>query len=698
MIDIKNAAPMVLDQGTRDMSTTAVSVSSLVTPQHMPKFYIFAEKGPVGPHYVDLGQDTLTNIYGDATFDVNKKYYTHQTPFLQVVAGAGNNCVVHRLTTAESTDKANIVLYLDVLPTQVPVYEKQTDGSLKLDVNGNPVTVKDSAGADITVAGYKTCWVSDYTVSPLGEFAVATKIIRNGIQTEGGVQSSQYPMFEICVNDPGEYGNKIGVRFYSAQLADQYPFPTNFLNDTKVYPYYFQVVTLSDTLTGKVLPVINGYGSQFSRFATKKGAIDPTSGLVVDFSKTITDQYIASSYNGSTGIGDSYTYFDNIDTVLGMFYDAEKVISDQYRDSIINTTADNRHGFNFIGFTSSNGSPYQAVKQVTAVGSVRLTKNTNLFMRGANDGVISNQLLDTKVAGDMDLYNSPTSEYNDIVLHPASFIYDTGFSLNTKKVLPKFISRRKDTFVVLSTYAHDNSASLLADQFSLGVALKTMMELYPESDTFGTPVMRGMVMGSSGFIINSPYAKRVPLAYELAYKAARYMGSSTGAWKNGFIFDRAPLSIITQLRDLDSTWVPSVTRNAMWAVGLNFPLNYKVKTQFFPALQTVYENDTSVLNSFFTVVAISYLNKIAHSAWREFSGTISLSNAQLEQRVNEFVSALVKDKFDGKFTVIPVAKVTEEDALRGYSWNLTIKLGAEGMKTVMATSIESYRNADLVTV
>ena len=367
------------------------------------------------------------------------------------------------------------------------------------------------------------------------------------------------------------------------------------------------------------------------------------------------------------------------------------MISDPYRDSVINNSADNRHAFNFVSFASSNNSPYQAVKQVTVSNSVRLTKYTNLFLRGSYDGVITNQLLDELVADDMNQYDSPTSDYNDLVLHPESIIYDSGFALATKKTLPKFISRRKDTFVVLSTFSHANQADLLADQFSVGVALKTMMELYPESDTFGTPVMRGMIMGSSGHIINSPYKKRVPLSYELAYKASRYMGSSTGAWKSGFAFDRAPLSIITQLKDIDSTWVPSVTRNAMWAVGLNFPLNYKVKTQFFPALQTVYENDTSVLNSFFTAVAVSYLNKIAHSAWREFTGSISLTNAQLEQNVNNYVNSLIKDKFDGKFVIVPAAKVTEADALRGFSWTLPIKISANNMKSVMVTHVESYR-------
>jgi hypothetical protein len=326
---------------------------------------------------------------------------------------------------------------------------------------------------------------------------------------------------------------------------------------------------------------------------------------------------------------------------------------------------------------------------------VRLTKNTNLFLSGSSDGTISNTLLDSLVAADMDNYNNSLHEYNDLVMHPESIIYDSGFGLATKKVLPKFISRRKDTFVALSTYAWNAPSISLADQYSVGVALKTMMELYPESATFGTPVMRGIIIGGSGTLSGSLYTKRVPLTYELLYKAARYMGSKNGAWKNGFCFDKAPLSIVTQIKDIDVTWVPTSTRNALWGVGLNFVLNYQVRTQFFPALQTVYENDTSVLNSFFTAVAIAYLNKISHAAWREFSGTISLTNAQLEEQVNNFVAAQVKDKFDGKFVIVPNATVTELDDLRGYSWTLGIKLYANNMRTVMTTFVESYRQSDL---
>ena len=695
MTDILNAAPMVIDQGTRDLSTRVVPRAALQIPQHLPKLFIFAEKGKVGPQYVDFDSVSLTQLYGDETFNVNKKYYTHQTPFLQAVASAGNNCVIHRLVAPDAKDVANLALYLDVLPTQVPLYVKNSDGSLDLDVNGAPIPQLDSNDDPILVAGHKVAWVVDKTVANVGEFQRGLLTQRNGLQVAGAVQSTQYPIFEFAAADAGEAGNKLAVRLFSALESDIVPFPSNILNDGKMYPFYFQMVKLVDTLTGKTNSVLNSFGSQYAKFIAQEKGTDPASGAVIDLEKTVTDQYINLPTAQSTDLGSVFVYHENLTEVLTAIYDAEKVISDSTRDSVINNTAQNIYALNFLSFTSSNGSPYQTAKLVDLVGSIRLTKNTNLFLSGSTDGTINAALLDSLVAADMDNYNNSLHEYNDLVMHPESMIYDSGFTLATKKTLAKFISRRKDTFVAWSTFAHDAPSITLADQYSVGVALKTMIELYPESATFGTPVMRGIICGGSGELINSLYTKRVPLTYEVAYKSARYMGAKNGAWKNGFAFDRAPLSIVTQLKNIDVTWVPASTRNTLWSTGLNFVLNYQVGTQFFPALQTVYENDTSVLNSYFTAVAIAYLNKVAHAAWREFSGSISLTNAQLEEQVNLFVSNMVKDKFDGKFVIQPNATVTEMDNLRGYSWTLPIKIYANNMKTVMTTYVEAYRMTDL---
>ncbi len=695
MTDIVNAAPMVIDLGTQDLSTRVVPLNPLDIPQHLPKLYLFAEKGPSGSTYIDFDEASLTQIYGDDTWDVNKKYYTHQHLFIQAIASAGNNCVIQRMFAPDAKDKANLALYLDVLPTQVPLYVKNSDGSLDLDVNGAPTIQVDSNGDHILVAGFKVAWILDKTVANIDEYQRGLLTMRNGVQVDGLTQSNQYPIFEFAADSAGEAGNKLAVRMYPGLQTDLVPFASNILNDGKLYPMYFQMVKLMDSITGKTNNILNLFGSQYAKFVSKAKGIDPASGAVIGLEKVVKDQYIDLPTAQQTGLGTAYVYNDNLSDVLDLLYASEKNISDSHRDSVINNTEDNKYALNVLSFTSSNGSPYQTIKLVDITGSIRLTRNTNLFLSGSTDGTITEDLLDLLVAADMDNYNNSLHEYNDLVIHPESMVYDSGFTLATKKALMKFISRRKDTFVSLSTYAHNAPSITLSDQYSVGVALKTMIELYPESATFGTPVMRGIICAGSGELINSLYTKRVPLTYEIAYKSARYMGAKNGAWKNGFCFDRAPLSIVTNLKNIDVTWVPTSTRNILWSVGLNFVLNYKVRTQFFPAVQTVYENDTSVLNSYFTAVAISYLNKVAHATWREFSGSISLTNAQLEEQVNLFVSNLVKDKFDNKFVIVPNATVTELDNLRGYSWTLPIKIYANNMKTVMTTYVQAYRMTDL---
>ena len=713
MAEILNAAPMVIDQGTRDLSTRVVPASPLEIPQHLPKIYIFAEKGPVGPNYMDLEQASLTQVYGDETFNVNGPYYTHQTALLQAVASAGNNCVVHRLDGSDPSDYARVVLYLDMVETRVPVYEKAPDGSIMMGVEGEPVLKYGSDGEPVSTWGHKVAWVArtynlgddDYYEGP-GKATSHQGTIFDPVTEE---QSYRYPIFEFYAATPGVGGNKIAIKLQAAQESDQAGFPSHILNDGKMFPFYFGMTKVVNTTTGKTNAVLNSFGAQQSRFVAKPLGVDPASGAIIDLAKVIKDQYVELPASMSTDLGGVYIYENNLKHVLTSLYQYEKNVEDPFRDSAINNTEENIYAINFLSFTNSNGSPYVTVQVVDTESSVRLTKNTNVFLTGGWEGAMNEAVLDNRVIEDMDNYNNPLHEYNDLVLHPESIIYDSGFSLEAKKQLAKFIARRKDTFVVLGTYSHPPvnvpppqealeevaGGQTLADQYSVGVALKTMMELYPESATFGTPVMRAMIVGGSGEIINSLYTKRVPLTYEVAYKAARYMGAKNGAWKNGFSFDRAPGSVVTQLKNIDVTWVPASTRNTMWSVGVNFVLNYKIRTQFFPALQTVYENDTSVLNSFFTAVAISYLNKIQHAAWREFSGSISLTNAQLEEAVNTFVSNQVKDKFDGKFVVIPNATVTELDAVRGYSWSLPVQIYANTLRTVMTAHVEALRRSDL---
>jgi hypothetical protein len=435
--------------------------------------------------------------------------------------------------------------------------------------------------------------------------------------------------------------------------------------------------------------------SSYSKFILEQGKRDPASEDILDAKYVITDKYISDRGYYKNEIGNIHVYNSNINTLLQMFYNSEKTQIDAFTDSLISPSANNYYAINILSFTNSNGSPYNTIKLVDDIDSTRITKNTNLFLAGGNDGTLDENIFDNLVRNDLINYSNSLHEYQDLVLHPESIIYDTGFSLNTKKALGNFISKRKDTYIIASTYAYNAPAATIDEQYSVGVALKTTYQLYPESSYFATPTMRASIVAGSGEIINSNYKKRVPKSYEILHKASRYMGASNAKWKNGYLFDREPGSVITELKNLDNGWIPASTRNTLWSVGIIFTLNFEIRKQFFPALKTIYDDDTSVLNNFFTAMAICYLNKIAHAAWRKFSGSISLTNAQLEEQVNKFVSEAVKDAFDNLFVIKPDAKVTELDAIRGYSWTLPIKIYANNMKTVMETYVEAHRMSDL---
>jgi hypothetical protein len=274
-------------------------------------------------------------------------------------------------------------------------------------------------------------------------------------------------------------------------------------------------------------------------------------------------------------------------------------------------------------------------------------------------------------------------------------MYDSGFPLSTKKAMANFIAIRKDTVVVVGTHVAGEPPLTASEEHSLALSLNAHYSNYPESTYYGTPVMRFMIMGRSGKLRNSLYTKRIPATFEVAIKAARYMGASDGRWKSGMNFDGAPGSILEFLTDVNVTFTPATVRNKDWSVGLNWVQSYDHRSLFIPALKTGYSNDTSVLNSFSTAMAIAQINKVTEQVWREFSGVDHLTNAQLIERVNESVTNKLQNRFDNRFVIIPEAFMTDADLLRGFSWTLPVTIYAPNMKTVMTTMVKAKRIDDL---
>jgi hypothetical protein len=170
------------------------------------------------------------------------------------------------------------------------------------------------------------------------------------------------------------------------------------------------------------------------------------------------------------------------------------------------------------------------------------------------------------------------------------------------------------------------------------------------------------------------------------------MGASNGYWKEGKKFDHGETMVITELKDVEPKQIPATAKVILWNSGLVWPTPKDTKRHFWPAVQTVYEDDSSILNTLETICAIATLNKVAGKAFREFTNA-DMTSAELADAVVEYV----KNETDGgaifanSYNVKPAVFYTAQDEQRGYTWNLDIEIAGNVRKTVMITSISAVR-------
>lgn len=693
---IINAAPMTLMRGTQDLSTRKLLREPDAIPTHLPLVCVYAQKGPTESQLV-VGE-SRSAMFGSDSFDPRKKWFNHATAFSNAFNAEGNAQMIKRVIPTDAGTEANFLLSLDVLETNLPVYDRNADGSIKVDIDGDPIQLGIS-----TTPGYKCKWVvTNLVKTNQAQFGVQN--VTPGDQTDvgNGTQSSRYPILEFKASSIGEYGNDSGIRLWAPTTQSSASLDKRLLSKAGVYPFRVAVIHRNGA-TGSASIVENNFGEQSSLVTFMPGTIDPSTDKQLYVDTVLLDQYrnlqdVRYPYEFGD-FGALKTYQNNIDTLLDMFYTAEKAYmtiagGPSALTSDFGGLTATKYLFNMVGGTTSEGKPYSTFQFATGGNAVRPTEYLNIFAAGSSDGTINDAAFAALVAQEMDAYADVNSSIQDTAVHVESIFYDSGFPLETKYALCNFIATRKDTAVVLTTYSVGEAPLDASEENSLAIALRTRLQFFPESDYFGTPVMRGLIMGRSGKLRNSQVTQEMPYSLEIAIKSARYMGAGNGIWKNGYNFDGAPGSIIENFSSINVNFTPASVRNKDWDAGLNWAQSFDRRSLFIPALKTVYTDDTSVLNSYFTMMIICEINKVCERAWRQFSGVSNLTNAQLAERVNEFITKNTQGRFDGRVIIEPNTFFTDADIARGYSWTTAVKVFAPNMKTVMTTYVQAYRLSD----
>ena len=687
---IINAAPMDIPLGTQDLSTRQLPRIPEDIPQHLPKFYIFAQKGPERTPVLCVGAER-ERVFGTPTFDVLDKYATHTTLFANLANQEANSCMLERLIPEDAGPNSTVIMWLDVLETTVDVYERNIDGSIKLDTNNDPIITG-------TTSGYKVKWVTTHyaTMTDLQDFGSETIKPGNQVDPVTGATSQRYPIFGFKVASRGEYGNNVAFRLWAQTTDNTLNLPTKLMAEERVFPFNFSMLRrTNDKTTPKVIHTIFDEPSFMVGF--KPNTRDPLTtkqtyigDLAVQAYQNLTNPRYPAVYGD---FGTMVIHQENLEYLLERFHTKEIPFIDQWSD--FSDRSEDKFLFNFVSGVSTKNVPYHSFQMVDDIDAVRLSAYTNVYAKGGSDGTMTDDALAALVSERVVDYMDPNNELQDDAYHVESIMYDSGFPLQTKMDLATFISQRKDTFVVLSTFDVNDRKLLPSEEYSIAIALRTRLMMFVESEYFGTPTMRAMIMGFSGKLMNSLWTKRVPLTAEVLIKSSRYMGAGNGRWKNGFNFDGAPGSIIDSIEDISVHWVPKSVRNRNWDVGLNWCQRYDRRSFFFPALKTIYPEDTSILTSYFTALAICQVNKVTSAAHREFSGVSGLTNAQFIERINAFILKRLQGRFDSRYVMVPNCEITDEDALRGYSWITRVDFYGPNMKTVARSYVRAFRAEDI---
>ena len=715
-----NGSPENINLGTDDKSKRVPVVERDPIPQHLAKFFIRGQKGPVTPQL--LAPSKLPLIYGSETFNHDGKYYNHSTRLLEYITGTGASVMVQRVVPADAGIKSNVVLYIDILDDDIPNYVRDHNGNYVIDPDTNSYKVDSD---NETIPGYKVKFVTEYNNSDAekGLDAYTTKqgTFYKTDSDDNKIYSKMIPVLAVKAAYQGEFYNSVGFAIESLLGKDT---DGVFMEDSKSLMYKLAIIHKEVAGNNTILRSL--YNEPSVGFSLKEKVKHPTTKNRVDLEFIFDTRWyneknsvLPLRYNEFEGI---YVYRDNIKDIISKWLTNEKqyisstdkewddgitgnslswfdysdddaaVIDEEYLLTNIFTLKSSKNINMFSVIMASEASVLTPVQK-----EVTVSKNTPIFMNGGSDGTMTNETYEAAVVAELKKYADENAEVMDSAINPESVIYDPGFTLPTKLEMANFIGLRHDTVVAFTTHdAQLGEKDLsIVESRSIASLIKSRLKLAPESTYFGTAVARAIIVMGTGIHKSGLSKERIPLLYEVAVKTAKMMGAGNFKWDRVEAFDHGAKANLEFLVDVNPDFIPKGVEPGLYSDGLIYIKSKDRSTNYITQLQTVYEDDTSILNSWYTVNGIATVNKIADDIHREFSGTTGMSDNAFKEAVLGAIKKRLNGIFGGILTVIPEVIITKEDEQNGFSWHVTNTIYGSNMKTKMIHNTVARRLSDL---
>jgi len=716
----QNGAPAHYAAGVEDGSTEKLFPVSKSVKQTQPLLFLSTLKGPYVETDVVGGEFEAT--YGNESINPLSKFFNHQSLFALKAIGLGCQATVMRAAYVPidsdnnpTNGIANITIF------SVKTKDTIDEHPILRDASGNGAWVdgdwkvdEDGDAKGTTFFAMTAKFMSDADLVDLGVQTVEDGITKGDTTVDAVVT----PIMTIRSVAHGEYYNNIGIKLYPL-IKDEADM--DMMNDARNMAYF---ISLIDKSTGKekiikTIDASDGY----------KVSFDTNSSHPVTNQTVVLEDIFPKKFENTTNpkvefsspiIGEVTYYRDAIEELSKVTLVAEANEFDGTiqpysdfknfeKDPAIEEANNYPYFLNLIDGRYTSGAPMEMTRRSDNLTfsddlsakcgkKINLTKDTTLYLEGGLDGMNFKNHYDSYVVEhEKDLtsrianYSDPDAPQTHLALSTVSEFVDTGYSMATKFELGKFNAYRTDVRLIIGTYEVNkfNKDIDINEHISRGILLKSMLALSIESEEFNTANFRTVVVIGSGLEKAGLYRYRLPTSYDFGLKNVKMFKGDT--WNMSYEFSCDEGNIIDSLIDVTPRYMPRGLKTKAWEAGIIWIDAADKLNVRYPQLQNIYPDDTSVLNSWYSSVAVCYIEKMLDESHRERQGDAISTPTQQVDKMNEKISLKLKDKFGN--VIIPVVDVfkTPRDMTAGYAVTAKVKMFAPNMFTVLSSSILALR-------
>lgn len=688
MSELTNAAPKIIYSGIKDNSRRPLVRGEVTFAQHTPLLRLWTETGPTETTAIGPQSDDFNRIFGEKTLARRGKYFNLQSLLAEQLLARGNPFFVKRLIPDDAPNPARLIVAIEIVADTIPLVTTALAGFDYPDAVGDTGSVSTE-----TVSGLRARIV--LIANNTAEIGTQAVLPGTLLAEEDGTQGMVYPLFEVPVRYHGEPGNRLGMRIWAPNTLDTLPFDEDVCAEFKTRLYRIQFMQRSSATSSPVV-IQTPNGSDYVDVSFKEGVYSETNNKEYYIGDTLVQSH--SDDGVESGLAPVYSpfervhvYADNIQAVQEMIWLKETTVNPA---SLAELTEPGQ--IDFLTCIGIDGDRYQSVLLEGPLnGGITLGKDTVIYAQGGGDGTISHAAYEELVNIENENFGELGDEYENVPVYPFSHIYDTGLSMDGKYKLMNVLAARRDIKPIFTTYIEaEGRAPTKSEELSRLQAISTRLKAYPESMLYGTGVCRAEIILQTGELVGGGYNKPVPQLIDYAMRWADFAGVATGVLREGYDIDEDPNNRVTLVKNLNVKYFNERMQAEIWRAGGTYSISYDTRSQYYPALHSVYSDDTSVLISPITVSICCHAVRLARRVHRSLSGNTKLTKAQFRERSDRMLNQILGSVFGERVQIIPETYHTASDVQNGFSWHVRLRVLANTSPNVMYLDVETERMAE----